>query len=301
MISNFHQSSKTKNYPEVSTPDIRKKIAEELRSAREYHDMNMDQVSSITKINNTYLKNLEDANWSFLPPVYVKLFIKAFAEAVGIQTDQFFTRLDEAFSASAVRIQLLDNDERFNIDGKIQAHARASSFILWAERNRSILFFSIVTVIIIGAIAIYLLRPPSESGFKPDLQTSLNQTQPAAVMVDTAVIESNEIIAESTPVKEETTPAHPNDDAMAVNKEMFKPTFLFEDNCYIQIRHGGDTLCDKVYYPGNTYSEELPVPIRVVLGNAPSTLIVLGSDTLPRFPDGKNVQVFNLGPKGLVE
>ena len=297
MNTNFQQYSRTRNYPEISSPDVRKKIAEELKSAREYHDMSLDQVSSVTKINSTYLKNLEEANWSFLPPIYVKLFIQAFAEVIGIQTEQFFTRLDEAFSSNAVRIQLVDSDDKFNIEGNLQAHARASSFVLWAERNRSILFFSIITIVIIGIIAVYLLLPTGKSEFQPEVQTPLTEPQQAAVVIDTTVIESA-----ITPIKTSAAIEEPGNEPKSVSSaETFKPTFIFEDNCYIQIKHGADTLCDKVYYPGNIYSEELPVPIRVVLGNATTTLIVLGSDTLPRFPDDKSVRVFNLGPDGFIE
>lgn len=301
MTTNYQQYKGTRNYPEVSTPDVRKKIAEELTSAREYHDMSLDQVSSVSKINTTYLQNLEEANWSFLPPVYVKLFIKAFAEVVGIQTEQFFTRLDEAFSSSTVRMQLIDSSEKFNLEGNLQPHARASSFVLWAERNRSILFFSIITVVIIGIIAIYLLRPPSQSEFQADIQPSSTQTQPDTVIVDTTIIESSEVISD-TPLETEESVSGQEDSAIIPPAiEMFTPIFMFEDNCYIQIRHGNDTLCDKVYYPDNIYSEELPVPVRVVLGNAPATLIIVDSDTLPRFSDDKNVRVFNLGPDGFIE
>jgi transcriptional regulator with XRE-family HTH domain len=56
----------------------------ELQKAREYRGMTLEEVSRTTKINVKYLRALEDEEFDVLPEPYVKAFIKAYAEVVGM-------------------------------------------------------------------------------------------------------------------------------------------------------------------------------------------------------------------------
>ena len=71
-------SMRSSKFPEIGTADIRMKIAEELKSAREFHEISLEEVRAITKININYLENLEGGAWGFLPSVYRYFYISKY-------------------------------------------------------------------------------------------------------------------------------------------------------------------------------------------------------------------------------
>src|SRR4030042_2802168 len=82
---------------EVGTPEIRRQIGKELRTAREVQQMSLEQVAAVTKINIRNLRNLESGDWSFLPQAYVKGFLLNYSEIVGLPQDKLKRQIDGLF------------------------------------------------------------------------------------------------------------------------------------------------------------------------------------------------------------
>jgi cytoskeletal protein RodZ len=62
-----------------------------LKEAREAKGLSLDELQSITKIQKRYLLGIEEGNYSMMPgKFYVRAFIKQYAEAVGLDSDQLF-------------------------------------------------------------------------------------------------------------------------------------------------------------------------------------------------------------------
>lgn len=59
-----------------------KKIADELKTAREQKDVSLQQIASKTKIDIKFLQAIENANFDILPDVYMKAFIKEYAQHI---------------------------------------------------------------------------------------------------------------------------------------------------------------------------------------------------------------------------
>ena len=60
---------------------------EELRSIRKSKNIEINEISENTKINVEYLKAIEDGNFDSLPYIYVRLFIKSYAEYLNIDSE----------------------------------------------------------------------------------------------------------------------------------------------------------------------------------------------------------------------
>lgn len=60
------------------------KFAEELRSAREAKGISILQISSRTKIDPKFLSAIENADFEILPELYVRAFIKEFAQTIDL-------------------------------------------------------------------------------------------------------------------------------------------------------------------------------------------------------------------------
>ena len=59
-------------------------FGEELRKAREFKGMTLEDVSEITKINPNTLKAIEEQRLDILPEPYVRAFVKSYASALGM-------------------------------------------------------------------------------------------------------------------------------------------------------------------------------------------------------------------------
>lgn len=292
-----------REYPEVGTPEIRMKIAKELKSARDFHEMTLDQISSTTKINITYLDNLESGKWNFLPAVYVKMFIKAFAEAVGILNEEFNNRLNEMFASLKPIANL--TGEPISYTGSLSDRMRKNvGLFSWAERNRAILFYSALTVLVLAVIGYYLLRMPQQDELSALQHFEASSQNNATTMTDTPKV-APAIAPVTVPVNEaqtsaRTVQAEANVTGSLDNKDKFRPMFVANDYCYLRIEEGDSILYDKTLWPGNRLNDEFPYPIKVVLGNAPAMTIVVNNDTLPKSDPSVKVKTIMLGPAGIV-
>nr|WP_276569960.1 RodZ family helix-turn-helix domain-containing protein [Bacillus atrophaeus] len=62
-----------------------------MKEAREEKAMSLDDLQAATKIQKRYLTALEEGNYDIIPgSFYVRAFIKQYAEAVGLDSDQLF-------------------------------------------------------------------------------------------------------------------------------------------------------------------------------------------------------------------
>lgn len=59
-------------------------FGEELRKKRESKKISLEEISSSTRINISFLQSLEAGRFDVLPPAYIRAFLKAYAAQVGI-------------------------------------------------------------------------------------------------------------------------------------------------------------------------------------------------------------------------
>ena len=64
------------------------KFAEELRKAREDNDITLQQMAAKTRIDIKFLEAIDNGNFSFLPSIYVRAFIKQYAKTVGLDEEE---------------------------------------------------------------------------------------------------------------------------------------------------------------------------------------------------------------------
>lgn len=72
------------------------KLAEELKAARIKNNLTLKQLSGRTRIDIKFLEAIEEGNFSFLPEIYVKAFIKEYASVVGLNGDIILKKYEAA-------------------------------------------------------------------------------------------------------------------------------------------------------------------------------------------------------------
>ncbi|MED3649843.1 helix-turn-helix domain-containing protein [Heyndrickxia sporothermodurans] len=66
-------------------------LGSRLKEARQAKGLSLDDLQEMTKIQKRYLKGIEEGNYDMMPgKFYVRAFIKQYAEAVGLETEQVF-------------------------------------------------------------------------------------------------------------------------------------------------------------------------------------------------------------------
>jgi cytoskeletal protein RodZ len=72
------------------------KFADELKAARIKNNISLQQMSAKSRIDIKFLEALDNGNFSFLPDLYVKAFIKQYARVVGLDENETLKRYDLA-------------------------------------------------------------------------------------------------------------------------------------------------------------------------------------------------------------
>ena len=67
---------------------------EELKKLRVERDIELSEVSTRTKISLEYLEAMESGDFTFLPYVYIRLFLKAYTVEIGAETEEILQQLD---------------------------------------------------------------------------------------------------------------------------------------------------------------------------------------------------------------
>jgi transcriptional regulator with XRE-family HTH domain len=72
------------------------KFAEELRQAREKNEISLQQMAAKTRIDIKFLEAIDNGNFSFLPTIYVRAFIKQYAKTVGLDEEETIKNYEAA-------------------------------------------------------------------------------------------------------------------------------------------------------------------------------------------------------------
>ena len=72
------------------------KFAEELRNARLKKGISLEQMAAKTRIDIKFLEAIDNGNFSFLPELYVKAFIKQYAKVVDLDEQETIDMYEEA-------------------------------------------------------------------------------------------------------------------------------------------------------------------------------------------------------------
>ncbi len=90
----FKRKEKEKVNPTTSLEEQRaetlREMGAKLRATREQHGFSLEEVENYTKIPRRLVKGIEEANFDELPePVYIRAFIRQYADALGYKGSEF--------------------------------------------------------------------------------------------------------------------------------------------------------------------------------------------------------------------
>ena len=129
------------------------KFAEELKEKRETLGISISDLYEITRIDKNYLIEMEKGNFEIMPDVYMRAFIRKYADAIELDHTEIIKKYEAAQSGKTV-------DEKTNPESKSEAKEEISEFedeseskiavISETNYNPYIIIGFIVAIVLIG-------------------------------------------------------------------------------------------------------------------------------------------------------
>ena len=87
-----------------------KKFADELKSAREDREVTLKQIFAKTRIDLKFLQAIENADFNVLPDLYIKAFIKEYAQQIDLNPQEILQKYENAKSGRQEPAPLLQQN-----------------------------------------------------------------------------------------------------------------------------------------------------------------------------------------------
>jgi len=142
-----------------------KDLGSELKAAREFQGMTLEDVHHITKINLKFLKAIEANEFSILPGVYLKAFLKAYAASVGIEPEKVLKAFDEI---AGVKVPEEPSIKENKIEPKESFLEQFSPLLEWGQKNIRLLLYGAGGIAVVIIAIIIFSGSPDDAVSKSD-------------------------------------------------------------------------------------------------------------------------------------
>ncbi len=138
-------------------------FAEELKKKRETLGLSISDLYEVTRIDKTYLEEMEKGNFEIMPDVYMRAFVRKYADAVELNPDEAIAKYEAAQSgksydkvASAKEVEKTETDTEYSEPEVRQNQIKENN------NNPFIIIGGIVLLLIAGLAYFLFFSPNSE-------------------------------------------------------------------------------------------------------------------------------------------
>jgi|WetSurMetagenome_2_1015567.scaffolds.fasta_scaffold114249_2 hypothetical protein len=277
------------------------KLSEELKAARIRSGLSLQQLAAKTRIDLKFLEYIEDGNFSFLPELYVKAFLKEYVRFVGLDEKVIFKKY-EAYKmgkeyAEPAPETLLDKikelkENRFEKEKENHFSKPASYQPPYAPQpsntlnlsfltdKRNVLFVSAVVGILAVFLLIYFLFIHKS--------TDIVVEKPYEELVN----ESKDRYIENEPVKA------PLDSGNSVKSDSLKLLVIATDSCWVKALIDDSKKEEFRLYPHYNKLLSAASNFKITFGNSYRVQLQLNNKPL-KFEAKTKVSVVSIDGKGL--
>ncbi len=141
------------------------KFADELKKTREEKKISLDQIFNKTRIDKTYLIAIEEGNFSILPEVYMKAFLKEYAKSIDLDPIEIISKYESAqkglefVSDSDLQEDKPKEEIKSEISDQTEApqqtESRKTEVSQRIENNRIFYYIAVFVLMIVAIFVIY--------------------------------------------------------------------------------------------------------------------------------------------------
>ncbi|MGD8566496.1 MAG: DUF4115 domain-containing protein [Gammaproteobacteria bacterium] len=297
-MNDVAEAQESQHSAEASAPTV--PPWDQLRQAREKHDLTQSEVAKELKLDLRYVKALEEGKLDDLPePVYTAGYVRAYAKLMGLAADdvvaayasQESTSMPEITQAREkipARYRHVDNSLPKSFSVSHGANADKKSLRLL------IIGLGVAVFLAISWQVVTNMQAPTEPSLQQE-QTSEDILQPTAPDNDTPVTAAEGTATKDTKTKtvELTLPGQTQSTAAAKSgagatqediaaaeslaqnaKQLAEITLRYSEDSWVDIRDAtGKPLIRKLGHAGNSHTVEGVPPFNVVLGYTPGVTL----------------------------
>jgi len=151
----------------------------ELKDLRESREISLEEISERTKINISYLNAIESGDFGEIETPYLRLFLRAYAEEIGGDSQRSLEQLDSFLGTTRPRIisNPVSEDE---IDNEVDSEYGNISILPGKIIRQDYLIGGILSLILLFAIAVFqkIFNEDSEAIITEEGPLIQNMTQP---------------------------------------------------------------------------------------------------------------------------
>ena len=151
----------------------------ELKDLRESREISLEEISERTKINISYLNAIESGDFGEIETPYLRLFLRAYAEEIGGDSQRSLEQLDSFLGTTRPRIISNPVSEE-EIDNEVDSEYGHISVLPGKIIRQDYLIGGILSLILLFAIAVFqkIFNEDSEAIITEEGPLIQNMTQP---------------------------------------------------------------------------------------------------------------------------
>jgi len=114
-----------------------KKLSNELKETREKSKVTIDQIFTKTRIDRKYLSAIENGNFSVMPEVYIRAFIREYAKSIGLDATETLNKYEKAKSGQNYNELPRDDDNSIEEDSSENLEPNISKGVIPKSKSGS--------------------------------------------------------------------------------------------------------------------------------------------------------------------
>lgn len=247
-------------------------FSEELKNRREEIGLSIQQIASKTKIDKKYIEFMEQGNFSFLPELYVKSFIREYASIVDLDPEETIKKYQLAKEGKLIsEVEKKDSHETteekkyFPEPAKTEAKSFIDENVANQSENQSIKKNGNLIVISSAVLGLLII-----------------------IIVYFFITSKNEIIIEETPFEEivkqdkERFEESSNDSEgfSSISTDSLSLEISSKDTTWVYLILDNSSVNEFILYPNNKKVVKAKSTFEGTIGNSGSTVLKLNEKSL---------------------
>lgn len=267
-------------------------FAEELKSIREKKAISLNEIYDKTRIDVKYLNEIENGNFDVLPEVYVRAFLKKYAEMLELDSDEILSEYEiakgensEAVSpaiSKKIELDILKDEEVSKTFDDVEQEIPEATDITKDGKKKNILMPAIFVLVSLISVILYFI-------FFSD--------SPEEIIIEKPI---NEIISERTQeenvgkleVTEDNSERVVPTTKSQVKKDSLNLRINAIDTSWMRIMIDNKFNDEFTLSPSLTKSLKAKSNFSILIGNAGGIELVLNGKKLPKI--GKKGEIKNI-------
>ncbi len=144
-----------------------KKFAEELKSLREKKAISLNEIYDKTRIDVKYLNEIENGNFDALPEVYIRAFLKKYAEMIELDSDEILNKYEVAkgenseevppIKSKKIELDIVKDEIRSKTFNDIEDEIPDTTDINKDDKKKNVFMSALFILISLVAVILYLV------------------------------------------------------------------------------------------------------------------------------------------------